>query len=60
VIACIEDPLQIAKILEHVQRREPLAGIEARAAGDDSRSTETHLIEWADESRKPFARRPIY
>jgi hypothetical protein len=30
VIACIEDPLQIAKILEHVQRREPLAGIEAR------------------------------
>jgi hypothetical protein len=30
VLACAEDPLLITKILEHVQRREPLAGIEVR------------------------------
>jgi len=31
VIACIEEPQLIAKILGHVQRRDEAAGIDARA-----------------------------
>ena len=31
VIACIEDPLLIARILGHVQRRDEAAGAQARA-----------------------------
>jgi hypothetical protein len=34
VIACIEDPPLIAKILKHLHRREALAGIAARGPPD--------------------------
>ncbi len=34
VIACIEEPQLIRKILRHVRQRETLAGIEARAPPD--------------------------
>ncbi len=31
VIACVEEPALIAKILEHVRARDELGGVEARA-----------------------------
>ena len=39
VIACIEDPLLIVKILGHVQRREAAATIQARAPPTGSQQT---------------------
>ncbi len=39
VIACIEDPLLISKILGHVQRREAAATRQARAPPVGSRQT---------------------
>ena len=39
VIACIEDPLLMVKILGHVQRREAAATMQARAPPAGSRQT---------------------
>lgn len=59
VIACIEVPPLIRRILGHVQRRETLIGSFPRAAGFTT-GTESHLNRMGGESRGVFGRWPQF